>query len=65
MTISQPGTMQSVNRQIDQVSKVALRIQSERDIFARALRDISNGRYFFGDRPREIANDAMAEAARL
>jgi hypothetical protein len=59
------GSMQSVNRQIDQISKSAHRIQSERDIFARAVVDIAKDHYFFGDRPREIAKDAMAEAKRL
>jgi hypothetical protein len=59
------GHVQSVDYEIDQVSKVARRIQSERDIFARALLDIANGRHLFSHRLRQIANDAMAEAARL
>lgn len=56
---------QSVNYQIDQVSKTARRIEAERDIFARALFAIANGRYFFADRPRAIANAAIAQAQQL
>jgi hypothetical protein len=59
------GSMQSVHYQLDQISETAQRVIAERDIFARALFAIANGGYFFADRPRQIANAALTEAARL
>jgi hypothetical protein len=58
-------SLQSVNYQIDQISKTAARIEAERDIFRQALLEISNGGHLFSHRLRAIANDAIAKAARL
>jgi hypothetical protein len=63
--MSDTGSMQSVNYQIDQVSKTARRIEAERDIFATALLDIVNGSHFLAVIPRRIANDAFEKAAQL
>lgn len=55
----------SVNHQIDRIIETAHRIEAERDIFARALRDIANGRHLFSHRLRQIASDAIREASQL
>ena len=59
----------SIDYQIDQISETAnrltARLTAQRDVYAKALREIVAGRHLFAHRLRQISNDAINEAAQL
>lgn len=63
--MSQVVTSQSLAASFENMAAIALRVKKERDAFEAALLAISTGRHLFGHRLRQIARDAITEAAQL